>query len=121
MKRLGLTLVAVVCIAANTFAVENQPVKEGTAKQWEARINVDKLGKYLQLNAEQKNQVNTICDYFNEQMIRANRSHKNHDKMLRNAIFGNLKLMKQTLTKKQYAEYMKVLQVTLQNNDITVE
>lgn len=43
MKRLGLTLVAVVCMAANTFAVENQPVKEGTAKQWEARINVDKL------------------------------------------------------------------------------
>ena len=43
MKRLGLTLVAALCLAATTFAAENQP----TVAKWEGNINVNKLGKFL--------------------------------------------------------------------------
>lgn len=121
MKRLGLTFMVAFFAAATTFAADNQPVKEGTAKQWEGQINVNKLSKFLQLTSDQHEQVSNICDYFNEQMVRANRSQKNHEKMLRNAVFGNLKLMKQTLSEKQYTEYAKVLQATLQNKGITLE
>jgi len=35
-------------------------------------------------------------------------------------VYGNLKLMKQTLTPKQYADYTKVLNATLQNKGIQV-
>ena len=45
MKRLGLTLVAALCLAATTFAAGNQP----TTAKWEGNINVSKLGKYLRL------------------------------------------------------------------------
>ncbi len=50
MKRLGLTLVAALCLAASTFAAGNQP----TTAKWEGNINVNKLGKYLQLNSVQR-------------------------------------------------------------------
>ena len=35
--------------------------------------------------------------------------------------YGNLKLMKKTLNEKQYADYARVLNVTLQNKGIEVK
>ena len=110
MKRFGLTLVAAVCLSASTFAAGNQP----TTASWEGNINVSKLSKYLK-------EVTNICEYFNEQMSRATNSKKNQEKLLRNAIYGNLKLMKRTLDEKQYSDYAKVLNVTLQNKGIEVK
>ena len=43
MKRLGLTLVTALCLAASTFAAGNQP----TTAKWEGNINITKLSKYL--------------------------------------------------------------------------
>ena len=103
MKRFGLTLVAAVCLSASTFAAGNQ------------------LSKYLKLSANQQKEVTNICEYFNEQMSRATNSKKNQEKLLRNAIYGNLKLMKRTLDEKQYSDYAKVLNVTLQNKGIEVK
>ena len=48
-------------------------------------------------------------------------SKKNQEKLLRNAVYGNLKLMKRTLNEKQYSDYAKVLNVTLQNKGIEVK
>ena len=90
MKRLGLTLVAAVCLTAGAFAAGNQP----TTAKWEGNINVNKLGKYLNLSANQQEEVTNICDYFNEQMSRAASSKKSQEKLVRNAVYGNLKLMK---------------------------
>ena len=117
MKRLGLTSAAAVCLTASVFAAGNQP----TTAKWEGSINVTKLSKYLQLSAEQHEEVTNICEYFNEQMSRATNSRKNQEKLLRNAVYGNLKLMKKTLNEKQYADYAKVLNVTLQNKGIEVK
>lgn len=117
MKRLGLTLVAAVCLAATTFAAGNQP----TTAKWEGNINVSKLGQYLKLNANQHEEVANICEYFNQQMERATKSKKDQEKRLRNAVYGNLKLMKKTLSEKQYADYARVLNVTLQNKGIEVK
>ena len=91
MKRLGLTLVAAVCLTAGAFAAGNQP----TTAKWEGNIN--------------------------EQMSRAASSKKSQEKLVRNAVYGNLKLMKKTLSEKQYADYAKVLNVTLQNKGIEVK
>lgn len=117
MKRLGLTLVAAVCLTASTFAAGNQP----TTAKWEGNINVTKLSQYLKLSADQHDEVTNICEYFNEQMARATNSKKNQEQLLRNAVYGNLKLMKKTLSEKQYADYAKVLNVTLQNKGIEVK
>ena len=106
MKRLGLTLVAAVCLTATTFAAGNQP----TTAKWEGNINITKLSKYLNLDSNQ-----------HEEMERATNSKKNQEKLLRNAVYGNLKLMKKTLNEKQYADYARVLNVTLQNKGIEVK
>ena len=58
MKRLGLTLVAALCLVATTFAAGNQP----TAAKWEGNINVNKLGKYLNLSSVQAEEVANICN-----------------------------------------------------------
>lgn len=118
MRRFGLTLVAVFCMASVSFAAGNQPTNE----KWEGNINVSRLSNYLKLTSSQEEEVANICDFFNEQMKRANSSSKkNQEKMLRNAIYGNLKLMKKALNEKQYAEYTKVLNVTLKNKGIEVK
>lgn len=118
MKRFGLTLVAALCLTTVTFAAGNQP----TTKKWEGRINVEKLSNYLQLTGSQEEEVANICDFFNEQMKRVNSSSKkSQQKLLHNAIYGNLKLMKKTLNEKQYAEYTKILNLTLQNKGIEVK
>ena len=117
MKRLGLTLVAAVCLTATTFAAGNQP----TTAKWEGNINITKLSKYLNLDSNQHEEVANICEYFTEQMERATNSKKNQEKLLRNAVYGNLKLMKKTLNEKQYADYARVLNVTLQNKGIEVK
>lgn len=57
MKRLGLTLVAAVCLTAGAFAAGNQP----TTAKWEGNINVNKLGKYLNLSANQQEEVQTFA------------------------------------------------------------
>ena len=108
MKRLGLTLVAVLCLAATTFAAGNQP----TTVKWEGNINVNKLSQYLNLNSMQSEEVSNICEYFTEQMGRAASAKKN------NAIYGNLKLMKRTLTNEQYSKYATLLNITLKNKGI---
>ena len=62
MKRLGLTLVAAVCLTATTFAAGNQP----TTAKWEGNINITKLSKYLNLDSNQHEEVANICEYFTD-------------------------------------------------------
>jgi len=117
MKRLGLTLVAAICLAASTFAAGNQP----TTAKWESNINVKGLSRYLNLSADQVEEVANICDFFSVQMNRANGAKKNKDVKLHNAVYGNLKLMKKTLTDEQYAKYIRLINVTLNNKGIVLE
>ncbi len=117
MKRLGLTLVAAVCLTATTFAAGNQP----TTEKWDGNINVSRLGKFLKLSSDQHEEVTDICEYFSAQMQRVASSKTNKDELLHKAVYGNLKLMKKTLTDDQYSEYAKVLNVTLQNKGIEVK
>ena len=114
MKRIGLTLVAVFCLAVTTFAAKNQP----TTTRWEGNINVNKLGKYLNLNSAQSEEVGYICDYFTTQMSKATTAKKEKEAILRTAVYGNLKLMKQTLSAEQYAKYAALMNITLMNKGI---
>jgi hypothetical protein len=116
MKRTGLTFVAALCLAATSFAAGNQP----TTAKWEGNINVNKLSKYLNLDSEQSEEVSNICEYFTVQMERANVARKDKETKLHDAVYGNLKLMKRTLTNEQYAKYAALLNITLKNKGIEV-
>lgn len=119
MKKFGLTLVAALAFSASVLA---NGVNDSTVvAKWDGSINKAKLSKYLKLTVTQKEEVADICDYFQEQMKTANRSTKNADQKVRNAVYGNLKLMKETLDEKQYAKYVRLMALTLNNKGINVE
>jgi hypothetical protein len=114
MKRTGLTLVAVFCLALSSFASNNEPV----AERWNSNINVSKLSQYLNLTSMQCDEVSNICDYFTTQMNRATTAKKNKEVKMQTAVYGNLKLMKQTLNDEQYAKYLTLMNATLKNRGI---
>ncbi len=116
MKKVFMTLVGAMCFSATILAAGNQP----TTAKWNGEINAYKLGQYLNLRADQSEEVTNICNYFAEQMLKANNA-KDNTKLLRNAIYGNLKLMKNVLTPKQYSKYAAVLNITLNNQGIALE
>ncbi|MCD7901887.1 MAG: hypothetical protein LUH22_19155 [Bacteroides sp.] len=117
MKRIVLAVSAVLCMGISSFAAGNQP----TLVKWDTSINVTKLGNYLGLDGSQTEEVRNITEFFTEQMSKATRSKKNQEEKLHNAIYGNLKLMKQTLTKEQYAKYVGLMNVTLKNRGIELK
>lgn len=117
MKRILLATVAVIGLSISSFAAGKQPV----AINWEGHINIAKLSSYLNLSASQTEEVANISSFLDEQMEHASRATKNQDKLLHDAVYGNLKLMKQTLTNEQYAKYLRVMNLTLYNKGIEVK
>lgn len=117
MKKLGLTFVVALAFSASVFANGG----DGKDGKWDGSINKAKLTKYLNLTAAQNDEVADICDYFQEQMKSANSSKKNSDEKVRQAVYGNLKLMKKTLNEEQYASYVRLLALTLRNKGIEVK
>ena len=117
MKKLGLTLVTALAFSVSVFANGNQ---EQAPAKWDGSINKAKLSKYLQLSSNQHEQVADICDFFQDQMARANNAKKNSDEQVRNAVYGNLKLMKKTLNDKQYNDYVRLMAMTLRNRGLDI-
>lgn len=112
-----MMLVAVLCVSSTVWAAGNQP----TTAKWEGNINVSKLSQFLRLTSEQTKEVANISDYLNDQLSEAASSSKRNDELTRKAIYGNLKLMKQTLTPEQYAKYTQLVNITLNNKGIQVK
>lgn len=118
MKKLGLTLVAAVAFSASVFANGNQTTN---TEKWNGSINKTQLSKYLKLSSDQSEEVAAICDHFEYEMKRANSAKNGQDEKIRKAVYGNLKLMKNTLDEKQYSNYLKLMGMTLRNKGIDIE
>ena len=114
----GLTFIAALAFSATVFANGNQTT---TPEKWNGSINKAQLGKYLKLSSDQTKEVADICDFFEAEMKLANNSKKNQDEKVRKAVYGNLKLMKNTLNEKQYSDYLKLMGMTLRNKGIDIE
>lgn len=120
MKRLVLAVATIICLTATGFAAGKQPMTEKKKASWEASINILKLSNHLNLSFGQTEEVSEINVFFNEKMRKATYAKKNQDKLLRSAIYSNLKLMKEALTSEQYAKYLRLLNTTLYNEGIEV-
>ena len=114
MKRLVLLVVVALGMSATSFAGEKV---EG--KDWKVDVNVAKLSKYLSLDARQMEEVANISDYFADKVQSASYAKEaKQGKKLREAVYGNFKLMKRTLTNEQYKKYVQLLNVTLKNKGL---
>ena len=111
MKRLSLVVTALLVSVTMSFA-ENRH-----SDQLPVVIDMTQLSRYLQLDAQQVREVVEINDYFME-MQQKSLSYSNKDareKKMEQAIYGNLKLMKETLTEDQYRSYLGLLNLTYNN------
>ena len=114
MKRLVLLVVVALGMSATSFAGEKV-----AGKDWKVDVNVAKLSKYLNLDARQMEEVANISDYFADNVQSASyATEAKQGKKLREAVYGNFKLMKRTLTNEQYKKYVQVLNVTLKNKGL---
>jgi len=115
MKRLGLAVAAILLSASVGFAQSDYSKfgKEPFA------VSFDKLNKYLELESYQMKEVSNINDFFIEKQSESLRAGaKRKDAKMHEAIYGNLKLMKQALTQKQYRKYLTLINVTNNNNNL---
>ena len=108
MRRLGMAVAAVLLCATMGFAREN---RNNVSKEPFA-INFEKLSNYLQLSSYQANEVANINEYFLDMQGESLRASEK----MREAVYGNLKLMKKVLTPEQYRKYVVLLNVTNNNN-----
>ncbi len=111
MKRLGLMVAAILLGATSVFAKNEVSSKE----PFEASLY--QLSNYLSLRSYQVDQVEAINNYFIEKQkesLHAKADMK--EKKMQEAIYGNLKLMKEVLTAEQYHKYVMLLNVTNNNN-----
>ena len=114
MKRLVMAMSALLVSVTMSFAQESSLHKEPFV------VNVGQLVSYLELRPSQINEVGMINDYFREKQSEGLRgSHKMRDKRMRQAVFGNLKLMKKALSTDQYRKYVALINVTNNNNRMT--
>lgn len=114
MKRLVMAMSALLVSVTMSFAQESSLHKEPFV------VNVGQLVSYQELRPSQINEVAMINDYFREKQSEGLRgSHKMRDKRMRQAVFGNLKLMKKALSTDQYRKYVALINVTNNNNRMT--
>lgn len=111
MKRLAMAVSALFLSATICFAQKPGMSKEPFA------VDFYKLSAYLQLTPSQLDEVENINEFFITKQGESLRAQaKLQDKKMREAVYGNLKLMKKALTPDQYRKYVILLNVTYNNN-----
>ncbi len=111
MKQL---VIAVVALTMSTTVGFSQNASSNIDEPFNP--NVVQLSKYLELSANQFDDVVLINEYFvDKQRDSLTGKEKHRDKKMYIAVYGNLKLMKDVLDEDQYRKYVTVLNVTNNN------
>ena len=94
---------------------------KGGAAKWDGDINAKSLCNYLKANNTQSDDVAYICQHFLKDWNRAANSKTDQQRKMQKALYKNLKLMRQTLTKEQYYKYTTLINLTLKNRNIELK
>lgn len=115
MKRSFLSVVMFLSLSTVGYSQENKL----NVGDWTLEASLPKLSRYLNLNAEQYDDVANAIEFFSDKMKSAKYSKKNRQvKYLKEAVYGNLKLMKATLSQAQYKKYLLLLNCELKNRGL---
>jgi len=120
MKKIILTVIAMMAIATTTFAENETKVNENTEKiQYTFNFNNDRIANYLCLDEDQKADMESIHNQFTRDMARVfNTKVEKRSKFTKRAIYQDLGSMRYILNDEQYAKYRMLLQNTLTNRGI---
>lgn len=107
-------------ISVVAFVAISGPMKAQTASGALYVADIEQLGKYLELSSIQFDEVYHINEHFismQKKVLKSDESCSGNE--MKNALFTNLKLMKQTLTADQYRKYVGLLNLTHNNQQIS--
>lgn len=122
MKGIGIMKRLVMAVAALVLSVTTSLAQESNLSKEPFSANISQLANYLELRPSQLNEVSVINEYFIEKQNESLRAgDKLRDKKMRQAVFGNLKLMKKALSSGQYRKYVALINVTNNNNRVLHE
>lgn len=114
MKRIFLSVIMVLGLSTVCFSQNKQEINDLNIE-----IPLPKLARYLNLNSTQYDNVENAIDFFSDKMQSAKYSKgRRQIKNLNEAIFGNLKLMRSTLSQSQYKKYLQLINAELKNKDL---
>ena len=115
MKRLYLSVIMVLGLSTVCFSQNKQEINDLNIE-----IPLPKLARYLNLNSIQYDNVENAIDFFSDKMQSAKYSKgRRQIKNLNEAIYGNLKLMKSTLSQSQYKKYLQLINAELKNRGLS--
>ena len=115
MKRLFLSVIMVLGLSTVCFSQNKQEINNLNIE-----IPLPKLARYLNLNSIQYDNVENAIDFFSDKMQSAKYSKgRRQIKNLNEAIYGNLKLMKSTLSQSQYKKYLQLINAELKNRGLS--
>lgn len=124
LKFIGIIMILEIamCVFAMSAKASTMDIKKSdvTTEAYMLSININSLGKYLELTQEQKEEVaiieNAFSDAMQEASLTEDKEVRQH--MVENAVDINLKNLKVMLDGKQYHKYLKVLNATLNNRGL---
>jgi hypothetical protein len=105
-----------------SFAEDNNATEIEKIEKYDIKVNTKRLGEYLQLSSDQYDAVETVIDEFSADLMFAavECSDTNRSKVTKNAVDKNVKFMSYILNDDQYHKYLRVLNVTLTNRNISI-
>ena len=112
-----LSVAMILALTTVGFAQQNKL----EISDWNMEARLPKLSRYLELNAGQYDDVANAIEFFSDKMQSARYSKENRQiKYLNEAVYGNLKLMKKTLSQEQYKRYLRLMNSQLNRTGLTV-
>ena len=119
MKKMILTVVAVMSLSMSAFAENDNAENTLNVENYDMNINMRKLAVALDMTFDQMESVEDIHNMFcKEMMIAAHASKDDREKMVDMAVKKDLRYMHYILDEKQYHKYLLLLNTTLRNRGL---
>ena len=120
MKRLFLTTLAMLSMTM-TFAETEETKSVKNVEAYDMSVNMRRLGVTLGLTIDQMEVVENIHNTFNAEMQKAARAKEDdRQEMVNKAVKRDIRRMYYVLDKKQYRNYLTLLNITLANRGLSV-
>lgn len=123
MKKVFLMLVMMFTMSVYSFAEDNNATEIERVEKYDIKVNTKRLAQFLDLSADQYEAVDAVINEFSSDMMFAGVecNDTNRKAVTKNALNKNIKYMAYILNAEQYHNYLKVLNVTLNNRGIVTE
>ena len=122
MKKVILMLVMLFTMSMYSFAEDANANEVNVIEQYDLKVNLRKLGLFLQLSSDQMDGMTTVeTEFQNDLMFAAVECTKENRKAVtKNAINKHLQHVHYVLNKEQYHKYLMLLNATIRNRKIDI-